>query len=293
MVPRILVTGANGFVGRQTVETLLRLDCEVHATGRTQEVSFGCPWHRADLHDAGDRQRLIEKVRPSHLVHLAWETTHGGYWESPENRVWLESSRELFMLFRNFGGKRIVAAGSCAEYEWGSGVYSEDQTPLHPRSAYGIHKNNLRQFLEDQRFAFAWGRLFYLYGPGEKKERLVPSIILPLLHGREAVVDSPDRILDLLHVRDAGEAFARLVFCDSVGAFNIASGVGVSIRTVAQRIAEQVGSKTEIRWGTALRSGSDQMVADISRMVGVGWKPTLELRQGLMELVRWWEGQRK
>ena len=79
---------------------------------------------------AGNRD-LIEEVRPSHLLHFAWETRHGYFWQAPENQIWAEATVDLARAFKDAGGRRAVFAGSCAEYDWAA----SDQGDRHDRRA--------------------------------------------------------------------------------------------------------------------------------------------------------------
>ena len=117
---RILVTGASGFVGRHTLDPLRALGFEVHgamAPGEVLDVR-GVVEHGVDLLDPHQVRRLFSDVTPSHLLHLAWCTEHGEYWEAPENLDWVAASLTLARAFHQHEGRRMVVAGSCAEYDW-------------------------------------------------------------------------------------------------------------------------------------------------------------------------------
>lgn len=115
MTGRVLVTGATGFVGRHAVPALLARGFEVHGVGR----GVGPNQHAADLLAAEDRRALIARVRPSHLLHLAWDAEPGRYWTSEANLDWVAASLDLARLFAAAGGRRFVGIGTCAEYAWG------------------------------------------------------------------------------------------------------------------------------------------------------------------------------
>ncbi len=117
---RILVTGAGGFVGRHTLDPLRACGFEVHGTMAPGEVLDvrGVVEHGVDLLDSHQVRRLFGDVAPSHLLHLAWCTEHGEYWEAPENLDWVAASLTLARAFHEYGGRRMVVAGSCAEYDW-------------------------------------------------------------------------------------------------------------------------------------------------------------------------------
>ena len=209
---RVLLTGATGFIGRHTLIALSKAGHDVHAVARHRGPErAGVTWHEADLL-AGCA--VVGEVEPEILVHLAWYAEHGRFWTSPENLRWVAASLELLRTFADAGGQRVVMAGTCAEYEWSRAVYHED-SPLRPSTLYGAAKHGLHTvaaaYCEQMRIELAWGRLFFLYGPHEARERFVPSLVRALLAGEAAPMTSGTQRRDFLHVADAGAAFAALV----------------------------------------------------------------------------------
>src|SRR5262245_60125142 len=154
---RVLVTGASGFIGRAVLPELAARDYEIHAVSRSRSIPEAerTTWHAADLLAPGQAARLIETVRPTHLVHLAWVTEHGAYWTSPENLDWVQASLQLVRAFAANGGARAVLAGTCAEYDWRFGFCREGVTPLAPQTLYGVCKHALASVVEA--FAAAQG----------------------------------------------------------------------------------------------------------------------------------------
>ena len=129
---KVLVTGGTGFIGRHALAPLLAAGCEVHVIGRQPCVDPGVTTHAGSLHDRSFVRDVLGSVRPSHLLHLAWYTEHGRFWSSPENLRWLATSLDLVQGFVEAGGRRVVIAGTCAEFSLTSGKISEDHTPAHP-----------------------------------------------------------------------------------------------------------------------------------------------------------------
>src|SRR5258708_36444281 len=103
---RVLITGPTGFIGRRCFDRLLTEECEIHAISRRGNASGGdrVRWHAADLREPAEARGLIAAIRPSHLLHLAWEATPRVYAGSPENFRWLEAGLAMVAAFGEAGG---------------------------------------------------------------------------------------------------------------------------------------------------------------------------------------------
>lgn len=279
---RILVTGAAGYVGAQVMAALRAAGHE--AVGATRAD--------ADLTQRDQMEQLLATVLPTHMLHLAWVTAHGAFWTHPDNERWLDASLHLLDCFARRGGRRVVTAGSCTEYSWqGAAPLSEAHTPCEPATPYGKAKLALyrgaAQLCRDRGLSHAHARLFFSYGPGEKPERLVPAVIRSLLAGRPIEISSPDAVRDYLDVRDIGRALALLAVSDVESAINVAAGIGVTVRSLAEEIAAIAGHGELLSFRAS--ASVDSVVADARRLSQeLGFAPAIDLRTGLADAVQWW-----
>jgi nucleoside-diphosphate-sugar epimerase len=299
-VTRVLVTGASGFIGRHALVPLIEAGYEVHAVSTRPppaEAPSNVTWHQSDL--LADPGGVVARVAPERLLHLAWYAEHGRFWAAPENIRWVEATLALVRSFAAAGGTRALLAGSCAEYEWGlPGPCVEGRTPLRPATLYGSAKHATREVVEAAAgllgIAAAWGRIFFLYGPGEDPRRLVASVARALVNGERAPTSTGTQRRDFLHVADVGAAFAALVESEVLGAVNVASGEGRPLREVIEAIGREAGRPELLDIG-ALPSPAgdpDELVADVTRLrEEVGFRPRIALAEGLAETVAWWRDQ--
>ena len=127
------------------------------------------------------------------------------------------------------------------------------QTPLRPTTPYAEAKTGvfmaLSQYLPQHGVEFAWCRLFYLYGEGEDERRLVPYLRAKLRAGEPAELTSGEHIRDYLDVRDAGRMIVEAALGTVQGPVNICSGVPMTIRQLAERIADEYGRRDLLRFG--------------------------------------------
>jgi len=295
-VTTALVTGATGFVGRQALCRLAEAGVEVHGVTRRSSApglhAPGVEWHQADLLQPGQAERLIGRIRPSHLLHAAWCVEHGRFWNDPANIDWLAASCRLLRLFAEAGGRRFLGVGTCAEYAPQDAPCDERDSPLAPVSLYGVAKHAfhlaLAAFAGTTGLSHAWARLFFLVGPHEKSQRLVPDVALHLLRG-EAVPCSSGR-----QVRDAGAALARLLLSPVEGAVNIARGNAVPISMLACRLGEIAGQPQLVRLGARPNRPGEPLVqaARVDRLRDeVGFAPRYELDEMLADALDWWRAQ--
>lgn len=294
---RVLLTGASGFIGTPCVALLRRRGFEVHAVGggrRAVSAEADVAWE-GDLLDPAFVARLIERSAPTHLLHLAWYAVPGAFWTADENLAWARASLLLLERFAARGGRRAVVAGSCAEYDWRHGYCVEDLTPTHPGTLYGSCKNAVwemfRRYAAGRACSAAWARLFFAYGPGEQRGRLVPDVIQALLAGREASCTAGTQLRDFLHVGDVARALVQLLDSEVSGAVNVCSGQPVAVKEVVERIATHLQARDRLHLGALPeRPGDPPLLAgDNTRLSReVGWVPEFSLDSGLLDTVDWW-----
>lgn len=294
---RIMVTGASGFVGRQVVRSLADGGAEVVAVGRRRPTAdLRCTWLEADLLSEDTARTVVAAARSDIIVHLAWIVEHGAFWTSPLNLAWVAASLRLAQAAADAGVKRFVAAGTCYEYAWPDhSDCEEDVTPIAPSTLYAVSKDATRRvlsaYLADRRLAFAWARLFFLYGPGEGPNRLVPAICRSLASGEPALCSRGLAVRDFMDVRDAGAAIAAVALSQTTGDINIAAGDAVSVADVARRLG-RIAERPDLVHLGALpdRAGEPgRITASGARLRKVtGFRPAIDIETGLAGALRYW-----
>ncbi|MFN8637599.1 MAG: NAD(P)-dependent oxidoreductase [Chloroflexota bacterium] len=296
---RVLVTGATGFVGRACLPQLARRGFEIHAVSRRVRRGELGSWRQLDLLDRAATEALVAEIRPTHLVHLAWGTSEGRHWDSRENVTWLAASQHLIEAFGSAGGRRLVAAGTCAEYGPSATACSEEDTPIRPRSMYGACKAALATLIPAYAAtlgieSWAWARLFHPYGPGDRAGRFIPTLI-DTLHRRERIACTPGRQLrDFLYVDDCADALARLVDSDVQGAINIASGEPIPVRQFVAEIGRQLDALDSIDFGARPASSLElgDLVADVRRQAAeLAFCPATPIVDGIERTIAWYRAR--
>ena len=286
----VIVTGASGFIGRHCVISARHAGYEVHAVSSSQQPVHALPgvfWHTADLLDLGAVQALTAEVRASHLLHVAWIATPGIFWASAENIRWLASGIQLFTGFFAHGGKRVVGAGTCAEYAWTPQDLTEASSALRPATVYGRCKLALSLALESMVLpgqSAAWARLFFPYGPGEHPDRLIPSVIRGLLAGEKVKCTHGRQVRDFIFVQDVADALVAMLSTEVTGAFNLGTGHGLSLRDVVALICAKIEGAGSVEFNALPAPTGDpkRVVADPSRLSReLGWRPAYSMEAGI------------
>lgn len=302
-VKRVLVTGATGFLGRHTLPFMTELGYDVHIVSRHSNLNQPkVTAHCCDILDPMKSTQLLDKVRPSHLLHLAWCTEPKTFWNTSDNLRWSSASTHLFSSFVKFGGHRIVGCGSCAEYEWVDGrVCHERSTPTRPASNYGRAKlstgNWLDTFATANGISAAWPRIFYLFGPWGHEQRMPGCIIDALLDNRPAKCSSGTQARDYIYITDAAIALATLLDSPVEGPVNIATGQPVQILKIAEQTAELLNRRHLLHVGALPDSpvnNPNWLAADVTRLrEEVGIIPRVNQNEGLQHTINWWKHARQ
>jgi dTDP-6-deoxy-L-talose 4-dehydrogenase (NAD+) len=259
MKNRILITGCTGFVGRQVVKSLpvdstrLRL---IVREGKENDAKA----IRDDAEVVTTRDLFAENIEWWKLqctdidvvIHIAWYVEPGLYLDSPKNFDCLLGSLSLVRGGLLAGVKRIVGLGTCFEYDVTAGVLSID-TPLKPTTPYAATKaalyTALSQLIPNAGAEFAWCRLFYLFGEGEDPRRLVAHLHKKLQNGEQVDLTTGEQIRDFLDVTQAGKQISDVALGTQVGPINICSGIPITVRELALKIANDYQRIDLLRFG--------------------------------------------
>ena len=291
---KFLITGASGFIGRHAVAELLEQGHEIIALSRSANVGVpGVSVLHCDLLSGANLYSAVREAQADTLLHLAWETRHGYYWNAPENLDWLAASVLLIKAFRETGGRRVVVAGTCAEYDAPADAMCDAvSTPCVPKHLYSASKDSLRRSLEayarQADLSFAWARVFHLAGPGEADARLVPTAIRAFAQGRGFEVKHAEKRLDLMDVRDCGRSFAAVAASEFEGPLNIGSGELMTVGDpLVNELAELLGRpRLPTKRSAGPSDGLSDRCAELTGLRKVlGFKPIYSLRDTLLAAI--------
>lgn len=295
MTKKVLITGGTGFIGRNVVAELIKRGYEVHSLvfPPFAPEQKGLVQYEMNLMDSNAVDKFLSEHHFENLIHLAWYVGKGCH-IADQNIDWTISTLNLLTSFQKYGGKTFVGAGTISEYEYKFGYLLEDETPTSPETLYGESKNSVykiaKTFCKQHDMKFKWPRIFNLYGPNEKPQRLMPSVINSCLKGEDVKVSDCLKFQDYLHVEDTARGIVEVFESDIQGAVNICSGKPVQLRYIVNKIAELTNFKGNILWGAIPAAfGDEVVVGNNDKLKSIGWSPKYTLDEGLQHTINWWK----
>jgi GDP-L-fucose synthase len=295
---RILVTGGGGFLGSHLVE---RLEAEGHDVFAARRRDY-------DLTHWDDTERLFEEARPERIFHLAAEVGGIGANMANPGRYWyanLMMGAHVLEQSRLRDVEKLVIVGTvCAYPKFTPVPYREDDLwdgyPEETNAPYGVAKKSVLVGAQAYRQQYGTNAIFLLpanlYGPRDNFHPTNAHVIADLIR---KMVDSPDEVVlwgdgsptrEFLYVDDCVEGLVLAADrYDGPDPVNLGAGKEISIRDLAELVANVTGFEGRITWDTTKPNGQPRRSVDATRARELlGFEAKTRLRDGLERTVAWY-----
>jgi GDP-L-fucose synthase len=294
----VLVTGGGGFLGSHLVE---RLRGEGHDVFAARRADY-------DLTRWDDAERLFDEARPRLVFHLAAEVGGIGANRANPGRYWyanLMMGTHVLELARLHAVDKLVNVGTVCVYPKHASVpFREEELwdgyPEETNAPYGTAKRALLVGTQAYREQYGVDGIYLmptgLYGPRDnfdlETSHVIPALIRKMIESPEEIVlwgdGSPTR--EFLYVDDCVEALVRAAErYDGAGPVNLGSGEEISIRDLAELVAELTGFEGTVAWDTSRPNGYPRRKLDTSRAEQLfGFRAQTPLREGIERTVAWY-----
>jgi GDP-L-fucose synthase len=300
---RVVVTGGAGFLGTWVVRRLEALGCRDIFVPRSREFDL--------VEEAGVR-RLYEVARPQVVIHLAARV--GGIGANRENpgRFFYDNLMMGVLLMeyaRRRGVEKFVAVGTVCCYPKHTPVPFREEDlwngyPEETNAPYGLAKKMLLVQAQAYRQQYGFNAVFLipvnLYGPGDSfdpdRSHVIPALIRKCVEARRAgqeevvVWGSGKATREFLYVEDAATAIAQATArYDGPEPVNLGTGSEISIRELAERIADLTGFRGRLVWDGTKPDGQPRRCLDTTRAErAFGFRARTPFAEGLARTVEWY-----
>ena len=282
---KIVVTGANGFLGSNFIKKLQNEKHEICSIIRSTINPF---------------EKILE-FEPDVVVHFAWDG--GNNYESVSDVKQFDNvinGIELLNTLNMLSKKpKFVGIGSFSEY--GNLKHPAIETDIeYPNNLYGLSKYTFKNYseilCEKFNMNWLWVRPCYTYGPGDVSTRLIPKVIKTIINNQKLELDSCNKIIDYLYIDDFTNYLYTLVIGDNTnGIYNLCSGNQYNLKEVINTICKLMNSSNYITFNTnPSRNLTSPIICGYNYKIKKYSKITklTELTSGLNKTINYYKNER-
>lgn len=289
---RILFTGATGFVG-----THVRREIEAENNEVLFLISPGekiAPQNaeskviEIDLKDIKKVKDKIISFSPEVCIHCAWQGIPD--YSEEVSKINLNNSISLVdVLFKETACKKLIVSGSCLEYGKTKGICTETESEV-PSLFFSWAKlalyNYANLMAKNNGRSLIWFRMFYVYGPGQRKTSLIPSLVASFKKKELPKINNPYNANDFVYMEDVAEAFNMAVNIPvPSGIYNIGSGSSMKVIDICEIIERSINGTNDITDIIRKKINCEQEIsfwADTNKTSDVlQWKYTTSIEDGI------------
>lgn len=250
---KILVTGANGYIGRHVVKKLLDKGANVIACDfRTDDVDSRAKSINMDLFNLPDGNIWEKLGSPDVCLHMAWRN---GFIHNASTQIGDLSSHYIFLTSLVDGGlKQLAVMGTIHEVGYWEGAIDEN-TPCNPISMYGIAKDALRKSLilytKQKGCLLQWLRCYYILGDDKKNNSIFAKLLKAAEEGKKTFPFTTGKNkYDFIDVEKLSDMLSTAVMQTEVdGVINCCTGKPMSLADRVENFIKENQLDIQLEYG--------------------------------------------
>jgi nucleoside-diphosphate-sugar epimerase len=253
---KILVTGGNGFLGHSLIKKLISNNHDILVmsknTNNLDPIMDKIQFISGYTEDIILYENEIVKFSPDIVIHFGWDGGSNYKDTNSLNQLHInipDNIKFLDLINRLPKKPKFVGVGSFAEYGQVTSTVDENYKEV-PISYYGIAKlfckHYSEKFCKKNNIKWIWLRPCFTYGPNDKDNRLLPSLIKKFNKNEDVELDECKTIIDLIYIDDFVNLTYELITSKNVGIYNISSGVHNPLKNIISQIHNYTNSTSKI-----------------------------------------------
>ena len=306
---RVLITGAEGFIGSHLTEALIEQGAEVRALvlynsfnhwGWLEEIAKKHPIEviTGDIRDVNTCRKIMKEI--DIVFHLAALISIPYSYQAPESYIATNvlGTNNVCQAALDANVKRVIHVSTSEVYGSAHYIPMDEKHPLQPQSPYSASKIGAESIALSYWYSFGLPvtvvRPFNTYGPRQSPRAIIPSFITQLMEGRKIAVGNVAPKRDFTFVSDTCQSFLRLALAkEAIGeVVNSGTGIEISIEQLAEKIGLLMDRKVEFvldpnRIRPAL-SEVDRLCCNPEKLKRItSFSPQISLDVGLQNTIEW------
>ena len=295
---KVIITGANGFIGSHVAMRFHELGHEVYGLDINKGVERPYNTIQVDLFSDQLRQ-IIQDIQPDIIVHCAGAADVPRSEEDPGLDYDINTSLVHHLLtvlvHLNMMETRVIQLSSAAVYGEPSSLPIKEKAGIHPLSPYAMHKRLAEEICEFYSIRYGMPikvlRIFSAYGPGLKKQIFSDMYRKYVRNGCLEMLGTGDESRDYIYIDDLAQAIVKIALSENEAfdIINVASGVETRIKEAVNIFANEVRlSPSQVVFSNHNRACDPKnWCADISKMKEYGCVPEVNIEEGIHRYVDW------
>lgn len=273
MKTKILITGANSFIGQHLIKRLSNF--EIYSINRED----------GDISDESFVKSLFP-IKPHIIIHLAFdinrENNHNVYLKQ------LNSNIKSMLLIANLAKQsnaKIIIPSTVSLYSESKSKFNEN-TRIEPNGIYSLSKYVCEQITKIYNLDYLILRIGIVYGKNQKYSMLIPNIIKHIKENKTIEIFGGDQVRDFLYIDDLCDLINYSILNNISGLFNVGFGKSYSIKQVIEIIENIMNKKCKVKYKKIKDNEITNYKIDNSLIKKVtNWKPKTSLEKGLKIII--------
>ena len=299
---RILIVGGSGFIGKHLVKRACILKWKVFTISRRKQKKHSHPKNVKNLHiDLSNYKEAIKikKFKFDYVINAGGYVNHESFFDNGPNVISNQffSLVNLCFVLKEMNIKKMIHLGSSEELNSLNLKKNTSSSQINFSTPYSFSKKISSEFLQmlfsKESFPVTVLRLFLVYGPGQKNNRLIPFVIENCLKNKKFNVTSGIQKRDFCYIDDVVDAIFKCLLSKTTNGkiYDLGSSEAVTIKSVINKIRVMIG-KGNPRFGKKKKERNEinYLVANIINLKkDINWSPKINLKEGILKTIKYYE----